>query len=62
MRSTTFFNGLGMETEQAMLEHNVPKGLKKILLERQLWIENSRNNMVPSLLSEQIQHAVQYTV
>ncbi len=51
-----------METEQAMLEHNVPKGLKKILLERQLWIENSRNNMVPSLLSEQIQHAVQYTV
>ena len=39
MRSTSFFNELGVEIEQAMHEHNVPKGLKKILLEREMWIE-----------------------
>ena len=39
MRSATFVNGLGVKIEQAMHEQNVPKGLKKILLERQLWKE-----------------------
>ena len=62
MRNTTFVNGFGVEIEQAMHEHNVPKGLKKILSERGLWIKNSRNNAVPSLLSDQIQRAVKYTV
>ena len=39
MRNTTFINALGAEVEQTMHEGNVPKGLKKILLERDLWIE-----------------------
>ena len=39
MRSTVFVNGAGVEIEQTMHEDNVPKGLKKVLLERELWIE-----------------------
>lgn len=39
MRNTTFVNESGMEVEQTMHEDNVPKGLKKILLERNLWVE-----------------------
>ena len=39
MRNTTFVNGAGVEIEQVMHEQNKPKGLKAILLERELWTE-----------------------
>ena len=39
MRSTAFVNGAGVEMEQTMHEDDIPKGLKKVLLERELWIE-----------------------
>ena len=59
MRNTKFVNGLGVEIEQAMHKHNVPRGLK-ICWRENYGLKHSRNDAVPSLLSIQIQHAVQY--